>query len=155
MDVQGLLSGGAVGALLGAVATHIFTKLRAKDDRAIERFNTAAADLHVAFADEVAFMRSPILKSGATYEALTKAFPKHDLAVAKFREFLPPDQRGAFDAAWKAYYYPRGINPLVPREEAMQHLLAQYEALADEDEASARASASSNIKSVLNFAHQK
>jgi hypothetical protein len=155
MDIQGWLSGGAVGALLGAAATHIFSKLRAREDRAVGRFNAAAAELHAAFADEVAFTRSSILKSGATYEKLAKAFPKHDLAVAKFREFVAPDERPAFDAAWRAYYHPKGIDLLASRQEAMLHLLIQYDSANDEEEAAARASASSAIKSILNFARQK
>ena len=154
MDPQGWLSG-AVGAVIGAVitlvGTHFFTRRGAKDDRATERLNAAAAELHAAFADELAHMRSAVLVVGATYEALTKAFPKHDLAVAKFREFVPPAQRPAFDAAWRRYFHPR-VAAVLTGEKGQRFYLGQYLAIRDEEEASARAEASSNIKSILNFA---
>ena len=156
MDLGSFLSGGAVGTLIGAVATHFLTKLRAKEDRATERFNTAAAEVRAAFADELALTRSSTLKPGAIYEALKKAFDKHDMARAKFREFVSPAERGAFDAAWRTYFHSAGADSAVTRQEAMsEHLLGQYHALTDEEEASARAAALSNIKSILNFARQQ
>ena len=141
-----------VSLLIGTFLTHILTKQRSHHDRRAERFNAASEELRKAFESEIAVLRSNApVEPGSAYDLLKEAFPKHERAIYGFRNVLDTKQQNRYDAAWKQYFYPEGVNIILPELEVRTYMLAQYIGINDEEEAEKRQSAIKRIEAIMSF----
>lgn len=139
--------------LIGIILTHFLTKQRSQHDRRASRFNAASEELRKAFESEIAALRSnaPAVP-GSAYDLLKEAFPKHERAIYCFRNMLDTKQQDRYDAAWKQYFYPEGVNIIVPELEVRTYMLAQYIGINDEEEVEKRQSAIERLEAIMSFA---
>lgn len=139
--------------LIGSILTHFLTKQRSHQDRRAARFNAASEELRKAFEREIAALRSNApAEPGSTYDLLKEAFPKHERAIYAFRNVLDKKQQNLYDAAWKQYFYPEGVNLIVPELEVRTYMLAQYIGLHNEEEVEKRQSVVQRLEAIMSFA---
>ena len=135
--------------LIGSAVTHLLTKRRSRQDRHAARFNAVSDELRKAFESEIAALRSNApTEPGSAYDLLKEAFPKHERAIYGFRNVLDTKQQDLYDAAWKQYFYPGGVNLKLGRN----YMLAQYIGINDEEEVEKRQSAVQRLEAIMLFA---
>lgn len=145
-----------VSLLLGALSGHFLAKDRSRVERSVGRYNSAVAELRKAFSEELAFLRSLTLSEwGKTYQVLKTAFPKHEKAVFEFRDNLKGRQREAFESAWRSYYFPLGINLILPEVETPTYILGQYIGCSSEEEVEVKRKAIAAIETLLSHAKER
>ncbi|MGZ4960396.1 MAG: hypothetical protein ACXV7J_14165 [Methylomonas sp.] len=156
IEIGSLSLGALLGLFTGALLNHILAKDRATQERSVTRFNAAATLFSEAFSPELTALRTsrPTERSDS-YDLLKNAFPKHELAVYRLRELLPEKEKSLLDAAWRDYYFPKGINLVAHEEEVPTYILAQYIGTSREEEQEKKLLAAQRIEVLLSFARPK
>ncbi|MDO8905870.1 hypothetical protein [Hydrogenophaga sp.] len=139
--------------LIGAILTHLLAKQRSHQDRRAARFNAASEELRKAFVSEIATLRSNVpAEPGSGYDLLKEAFPKHERAIYSLRNMLNGNQRDQYDEAWRQYFYPEGVNIILPELEVKTYMLAQYIGINHKDEVEKRQIAIQRLEALMSFA---
>lgn len=106
----------SIGALFGILITqllnHFLAKDRAKQDRAINRYNQAVSDFKNAFIDVLINLS---IQENSVAFILKGFFTNHKVAYLSFREHLPEQKKNLFDNAWSKYeqYYNAHVKDVV------------------------------------------
>src|SRR6476646_11109947 len=97
---------GALVSLAGVVAGGFIGFYSARQISTLNARRQAGATLRATFAKEIALVR---LAHGADHSidveaVLRAAFPQHAAAIEEYRFFVRPNDRAAYDKAWRDYY---------------------------------------------------
>lgn len=143
-----------VGVIVGAVITGIFSYISIVGATKKHEFLKAAANFRASFVTEIRKLKRKFIHNDLAYRIVAariidSALDEHEIAVLKFRDYLPERKRCTFDLAWKQYSEPN-------IEEYPESPRLDYEAPdLGEDELNARKLIIERINELLKFAELK
>ena len=103
IGISGTVLGGFLGYFIRLFIEHRLAIDRIKENIRITEFNKAAAEFRGAFAPAIA--KFPLLSTSNDIDKMLRdELIPQSVAIEKFRPFVPPNKKSAYQEAWESYH---------------------------------------------------
>ncbi len=100
----------ATVTLIGVYIGYLLSSRTAKKTVRLQEFNKAASIFSSEFHQTISNIRHNV-NGAPAFQFLSEDVRRHEIAMMKFRPYLPAERLESFDAAWRDYAYPYDDKP--------------------------------------------